>query len=322
MNTIKKVWNTAYVQKRLTDSYGNRFKLCSECHNRNDKIKVLCSHCHKYQYIIAKKIVEDGSCPHCGKETLSRGEVVLTSIFKENNIYNIPQYRIDNPRDSKQWLNIDFYLPEYNLFIEFDGKQHRMPNNWMSINSKVISHDELKNKYANDHHIKMLRLTNYNFCSIIPTLEKEFGIKLKIPKILYYPRYELPAYEIYKYIQGNSYKKANKKYTKYNFNNQKCIILMRMYRGSNLEIKKYGDKRTSQNYDKNSLENKLTKRYGWKKYDVIGTYIDTTTPIEVHCNSCDHTFSIKPHSLLYSRSKRTGGCPFCSGQVSRHPQYK
>jgi very-short-patch-repair endonuclease len=59
-------------------------------------------------------------CPIC-KE--SKGEREIRKILDENNIEYIYQKKFDGCR-YKNCLPFDFYLPDYNLCIEFDGEQH------------------------------------------------------------------------------------------------------------------------------------------------------------------------------------------------------
>lgn len=60
----------------------------------------------------------------------------------------------------------DFYLPDYNLMIEYDGEQHYMPVNFgendmetMEENLKIRQkNDEIKNNYCNENNISLLRI--------------------------------------------------------------------------------------------------------------------------------------------------------------------
>lgn len=60
-------------------------------------------------------------CPKCN---YSKGESALEVIFKKHSINAEPQYKIPEVVDNFEY---DFYLPEYNLLIEFQGKQHYEP---------------------------------------------------------------------------------------------------------------------------------------------------------------------------------------------------
>lgn len=55
-------------------------------------------------------------CPMCKS---SKGELLLYNVFIKNKIKVEKEYKIPNNN-----FRYDFYLPEYNLLIEFHGKQH------------------------------------------------------------------------------------------------------------------------------------------------------------------------------------------------------
>lgn len=68
---------------------------------------------------------------------------------------------IDNVR-----YRFDFYLPKYNLFIEYDGQQHYTPVRYYGDDfdknieafQKTQRHDSIKNKYCTENNINLLRI--------------------------------------------------------------------------------------------------------------------------------------------------------------------
>ena len=67
----------------------------------------------------------------------------------------------------KQQLPFDFYLPEYNVLIEYDGKQHFEPVNFYgcpdesaikNYNDLKIN-DKIKNDYCENHNITLIRIS-------------------------------------------------------------------------------------------------------------------------------------------------------------------
>lgn len=62
----------------------------------------------------------------------------------------------------------DFYLPQYNLFIEYDGSQHYSPRFYIGLCksqelgierfNKQKLRDEIKSKYCSDNNINLLRI--------------------------------------------------------------------------------------------------------------------------------------------------------------------
>ena len=62
-------------------------------------------------------------CPQC---SLSKGEAKVAKYLDEHNIQYIVEYPIKNPRSGHN-LRFDFFLPNQNMFIEYDGLQHFEP---------------------------------------------------------------------------------------------------------------------------------------------------------------------------------------------------
>ena len=64
------------------------------------------------------------------------------------------------------YYRYDFYLPQYNLFIEYDGQQHYEPVRFHGDNiednknafRKIQEHDSIKNRYCEENNINLLRI--------------------------------------------------------------------------------------------------------------------------------------------------------------------
>lgn len=61
-------------------------------------------------------------CSECSE---SKGEKLITKILKNNGIHYKKQFNIPEMVNSRH--KYDFYLPDYNLLIEFQGIQHFKP---------------------------------------------------------------------------------------------------------------------------------------------------------------------------------------------------
>jgi very-short-patch-repair endonuclease len=96
------------------------------------------------------------------KSHMSWGEKKIDEHLKRKNIEFIWQKRFKNCRD-KMPLPFDFYVPEYNLIIEFDGEQHYKKTSKFGKDSfeSTQKHDKIKNEYCKNNNIHILRLT-YN----------------------------------------------------------------------------------------------------------------------------------------------------------------
>lgn len=87
----------------------------------------------------------------------------IDQFLTNNNINHTSEYpvKIDGVR-----YRFDFYLPDYNLFIEYDGEQHyivpRYYGNNVEANEQTLrktqEHDKIKNQYCKDNKINLLRI--------------------------------------------------------------------------------------------------------------------------------------------------------------------
>ena len=112
-------------------------------------------------------------CPSC-KE--SKGEALIAEIFKKNNINFKRQYRIP---EVKEIYFYDFYLPDYNLLIEFHGIQHyKFIYHFHRTKEKFLKRlidDKKKKEYADIYRYKFLCL---KYILLEKTSIEEFENKL------------------------------------------------------------------------------------------------------------------------------------------------
>lgn len=77
-------------------------------------------------------------------------------------------------------LPFDFYLPQNNIIIEYDGQHHYFPVNFNGItdeealeNHKMTKkHDKQKDNYCLKHNIKIIRIPYWDL-KIIPNILDE-----------------------------------------------------------------------------------------------------------------------------------------------------
>ena len=90
---------------------------------------------------------------------MSHGEFKIKEILTENNIEFIQEY---HPKEFQYFKNAryDFYIPQLNTFIEYDGKQHyEISTVWKGDTLEIIQkRDELKNKWALDNNFILIRI--------------------------------------------------------------------------------------------------------------------------------------------------------------------
>ena len=137
-------------------------KIIGETKGIQSKAECECLICgHKWFPLLDNLIRQEQGCPAC---KMSRGERKIYRFLDENKINFNFQKRFDDCRDKRR-LPFDFYLPDYNLCIEFDGKQHfektgfgaREEHAQKSFET-VQRHDQLKTEYCKNKGIKLLRI--------------------------------------------------------------------------------------------------------------------------------------------------------------------
>ena len=129
---------------------------------------------------------EKCGCPTCKS---SKGEQAIYKWLNENNIQNIRQYRFDDCVDKIQ-LPFDFYLPDYNVCIEYDGEQHFTPSYFGKVKNKskslheklaqknyknIRKRDKIKNEYCTLYNICLIRIPYTEFDNIEKILFTEFN---------------------------------------------------------------------------------------------------------------------------------------------------
>lgn len=93
-------------------------------------------------------------CPIC---KISTGEKIIFRLLKENNIKFEIQKKFKNC-EFKYKLRFDFYIPEYNTCIEYNGIQHYQEVDFFG-GKKTLEYntikDNIKQKYCIDNNIKL-----------------------------------------------------------------------------------------------------------------------------------------------------------------------
>ena len=161
--------------------------------NNSTPIECQCKICGYKWEVTPNKLTQGRGCPLCCSLKMSSGERYITKILQDNNIDFVSQKTFQNLKGKNNvCLRFDFYLPEYNLCIEFNGQQHYEPvvfnhNKSISKEEKLKQaqekfkrsqeNDEKKIQYCKQNSIELL---------IIPYYKKEdveIIIKNKINQI-------------------------------------------------------------------------------------------------------------------------------------------
>lgn len=133
--------------------------------NNKDAYTYVCPKHGNYEQSWDKHLQGRG-CPVCNK---SRGEYMVQSILDELGIKYECQKTFDNLVDVRK-LSYDFYLPDYNTLIEYQGIQHYLPKTFGGITKeqaldnfhKQQYHDKLKRDYASNNNYNLIEVNSNN----------------------------------------------------------------------------------------------------------------------------------------------------------------
>ena len=76
-------------------------------------------------------------------------------------------------------LSYDFFVPQYNILIEFDGLQHEKPVGIFGGDKRFATqqeHDGRKRKYAKEHSFDLLEIWYYELNNIEQILNKKLYV--------------------------------------------------------------------------------------------------------------------------------------------------
>ena len=143
----------------------------SDYSNINSKIHIKCKKHKVFEQSIYSHLNGSG-CPLCNA---SKGESMIEQVLNNRDIIYIRQYTF-NDCLNKRALLFDFYLSDFNICIEYDGKQHFEPIEYFggeeAFNKRIIR-DEIKNNYCKDNNIKLLRIPYWDFDNIEEIIKNE-----------------------------------------------------------------------------------------------------------------------------------------------------
>jgi len=134
--------------------------------NQSTKVEIVCPKHGKFPQE-PKSHLSGRGCPIC-KE--SKGEREIRLWLTENKINFIPQYKFNNCINplSKRKLPFDFYLPDFNICIEYQGKQHySIKHGGFGANKeqskinfqKLIENDKIKKDFCSHMGIDLLTIS-------------------------------------------------------------------------------------------------------------------------------------------------------------------
>ena len=135
--------------------------------NNRVPVKIKCNKCGKIFEQIPQNHVRGQGCPFC---TSSHNEDKIAKFLDTNCIKYKAEYTFKECKN-KRVLHFDFYLPDYNICIEFQGRQHYKEgfDFYISYNKGNIDkaqkafenaqkRDQIKREYCKSHSIELIEI--------------------------------------------------------------------------------------------------------------------------------------------------------------------
>lgn len=127
----------------------------------------------------------------------SRGEEILSGVLDLFGIEFVREYPII---EQGHRVQVDFFLPSEKVFIEYDSKQHRQGRKQQGKRGEVswiAKMDSLRDTYAKEKGIKMVRINEYSLGrKIVTTLANKAP---ELPIYLHDPGIDKIVKEVYDY---------------------------------------------------------------------------------------------------------------------------
>jgi very-short-patch-repair endonuclease len=150
---IKKKKQT--IIQEFKDVHGDKYDYCLvEYRGLTKPVKIIC----KKHGIFEQRVcyhLNGSCCPHCSE---SRGEKRIASFLSRHEIEFVRQKRFSDCKLKRQ-LPFDFYLPEQNVCIEYDGEFHFLPIFADNLLETTKRNDLIKTNYCITNKIKLLRIS-------------------------------------------------------------------------------------------------------------------------------------------------------------------
>lgn len=141
-------------------------EILEEYTTSDTKIRYRCKKCEYVGESTPNHLLRGHGCPQCN---ISIGENIIRTLLVKNKINYIPQYKIniDPSINSTGKAAIDFYLPDLNIAIEYNGIQHYKYNPYFHKGGMIdFEHQQKRDKhvrnYCKENNIQLIEIDYSN----------------------------------------------------------------------------------------------------------------------------------------------------------------
>ena len=145
----------AQFKKEVKNLVGDEYKFLDSYQDAHTKLRVKHTKCGNTYEVKPNAFLYGSRCPYCNNP---KGEVIINKILDSFNINYEPQKTFDDLKDIGL-LSYDFYIPDQNILIEYQGRQHYQPVDYFGGEAQFKvqqKHDKLKSDYAKGNGYKLI----------------------------------------------------------------------------------------------------------------------------------------------------------------------
>jgi len=169
--------NSEYFISKAIEVHGNFYDYSNVIYEKaNRKVNIKCPIHGEFEQTPNDHTSNKNGCPICNE---SKGEREIRNYLTNNNIDFTPQKRFPDCKDIRT-LPFDFYLPDYNICIEYDGEHHFIEMKEFRKNISLLDtqkKDKIKTDYCTNSNSRprLIRISYKELKDIINILEKIFS---------------------------------------------------------------------------------------------------------------------------------------------------
>lgn len=159
--------------KDLYDVFGDEYTAVSQYIHSKHPIDIKHNKCGNIWTTTPNPLLKGHGCPYCAHGR-SKGEIRVEKCLTNLHINFEPQQKYEGLFGlGGGLLSYDFYLPDYNLLIEYQGEYHDGTASNQTEKEFEIQkeHDRRKRNYAKTHNIELLEIWYWDFKNIEQILE-------------------------------------------------------------------------------------------------------------------------------------------------------
>lgn len=171
---------TELFKQEVFDLVADEYSVVGEYQNAHAKIEIRHNSCGTIYKTCRHSFLKGNRCPCCAT---SKGEEAISRWLDKNIIsYESQKTYKDLIGTGGGLLSYDFYLPNYNLLVEFNGIQHYKPVPHFGGEKTFENqkeHDRRKLEYANNNNIGLLSIRYSDYRKIDEILQNKINEIIK-----------------------------------------------------------------------------------------------------------------------------------------------